>query len=223
MSNKPNSAQTIARWLSHRPIGWNVDVLIFLSVFSLRPITTACVRTVGQVAPARQAFPTGPIATGVARQVATHIAVPPLAGRRAHGGWCIPAVAHAATMQTVLQHFDAGKNTKATNRASAQRGTTASPGVYAVSTTETFVGRDVALVKVNRPQTETARKPCHHVAGCRHRVVQAGLSDAPVPCKTASLSCPKPGAKRVMAPGVRLSLGTMPGTSNCNPSAVVIC
>jgi hypothetical protein len=38
---------------------------------------------------------------------------------------------------------------------------------------------------------------------------------------TASVSCPNWGAKRVIAPGVRLSLGTMPGTSSCKPSAVV--
>ena len=38
---------------------------------------------------------------------------------------------------------------------------------------------------------------------------------------TASVSSPSVGARRVIAPGVRLSLGTMPGTSSDRPSAVV--
>ncbi len=38
---------------------------------------------------------------------------------------------------------------------------------------------------------------------------------------TASVSSPRSGARRVMAPGVRDSLGTMPGTCTVRPSGVV--
>ena len=42
-------------------------------------------------------------------------------------------------------------------------------------------------------------------------------------CNTASVSCPISGALRRCEPGVRDSLGTIPGNASVLPSAITVC
>lgn len=132
----------------------NVLLLIVSLVLPIRPVATAAIAAIEQVAKSETRFPPRQIAVEIARQITAKVTIAALRAVWSLTRGRVTAIRHAAKIHAPAQNPKARPDAIPAHGAIPQAGTTGAARMGTVGAAKTFVGREVTLVRSNCHENE---------------------------------------------------------------------